>query len=89
MTQLFAITSDVAIPAATRMRTRGAFSMTCDALEVGQSFFAPGKNSKGIYASISPKKFPNKKFKVASIPAEGTEGTEGYTPAGVRVWRVQ
>lgn len=78
----FVITSDVPVPTAQRIRQRGAFALTCDMLEVGQSFFAPGKSIKGIYASISPKRFPGKKFRPAAIAAVGD------TPAGVRVWRV-
>ena len=91
----FTIESNIPVPTATRIRARGDFSTACDTLEVGQSFFAPGKSIKGAYASVSPTKFPGKKFKVAVIAAvaavEGVDGAESTpgTPEGLRIWRVQ
>ena len=71
------------IPTASRNRQRGDFAATADILEVGQSFFAPGRQAKGSYAALSPKKFPNKKFKLSTV----TEMVDGAAVSGLRVWR--
>lgn len=78
---MFAIENDIPAPTAQRVRTRGDFSVTADQLQVGQSFFAPGRAAKGSYAALSGKKFPGKKFKIANVDASGD------VPAGIRVWR--
>lgn len=83
----FVIDSDVPVPTTQRIRTRGEFATTCDMLEVGQSFFVAGRTTKGVYASLSPKKFGgNKKFRPANVPASVNAAGE-VVPAGIRVWR--
>jgi hypothetical protein len=78
---MFAIDSNIPAPTHTRVRAKGSFATTAEALEVGQSFMAPGRSPKGVYASLSQKKHPGKKFRVASVEASGD------VPSGVRVWR--
>ena len=80
----FVITSDIPAPTVSRNRQKGEFAGTADILEVGQSFFAPGRLAKGSYAALSPKKFPNKKFKLSTVTEAGADGVP---VSGLRVWR--
>lgn len=85
---MFAIEKDIPAPTTSRVRSRGDFALTADALQVGESFVAPGRQPKGVYASISQKKFPGKKFRVAPEAAVVVDGVE-TRKAGVRVWRTE
>lgn len=86
---MFAIEKDIPAPTTSRVRSRGDFALTVDALQVGESFVAPGRQPKGVYASISQKKFPGKKFRVA--PEAAVVDSEGVQTRaqGVRVWRTE
>lgn len=82
----YQITSDIPVPTASRNRQKGEFAGTADVLEVGQSFFAPARLAKGSYAALSPKKFPNKKFRLSTVTEAGLDGVP---VSGLRVWRTE
>lgn len=64
---MFTVIKNIAVPkaATTRTRAKGEFHQAVDALEVGDGFLynAEGK-LKSQYPKVSPKKFPNKSFKI-------------------------
>ena len=64
---MFQVIKNIEVPkaATTRTRAKGEFHQAVDALEVGDGFLdqAEGK-LKSQYPKVSPKKFPNKSFKI-------------------------
>lgn len=86
----FKIDSNIPAPVAQRIREKGPFAATAATLLLGQSFFAEGRTAKASYAVLSPKHFPNSKFRVVNMQADGvTVETDADKAAGVRVWCVE
>ena len=83
---MYAVTNDIPVPTTSRNRVKGDFAATASVLEVGQSYFAPGRNQKGSYAALSSKKFPGKKFRLSTVTEAGPDGTP---VSGLRVWRTE
>lgn len=62
----FEIVDDLEVPAgAARTRSKGALTLALEGLNMGQAILYPTKRTvKQMYPSVSPKKFPGKRFKV-------------------------